>query len=43
MTDDFLSPDDHTPPTEDTEEGLAEDVGLDPSAEDDAGDGDASA
>jgi hypothetical protein len=32
MTDDFLSPDDHTPPGggDDTEEQLAEEVGLDP-------------
>ena len=31
MTDDFLSPDDHTPPAgDDTEEHLAEDVGLVP-------------
>ena len=36
MTDDFLSPDDHTPPAgADTEEHLAEDVGLDPSDDDD--------
>ena len=41
MTDDFLSPDDHTPPAgADTEEHLAEDVGLDASdddADDDSG------
>jgi hypothetical protein len=38
MTDDFLSPDDHTPATGDTEERLSEDVGLDasPDDEDDA-------
>ena len=36
MTDDFLSPDDHTPPAgDDTEEHLAEDVGLDPSPDED--------
>jgi hypothetical protein len=35
MTDDFLSPDDHTPPGgSDTEEHLAEDVGLEPEAAD---------
>jgi hypothetical protein len=39
MTDDFLSPDDHTPAGEDTEERLAEDVGLD-AANEDEDDGD---
>jgi hypothetical protein len=39
MTDDFLSPDDHTPPGgADTEEHLAEDVGLGPSDDDEGGD-----
>jgi transcriptional/translational regulatory protein YebC/TACO1 len=39
MTDDFLSPDDHTPPAgADTEEHLAEDVGLDPSDDDEDND-----
>jgi hypothetical protein len=41
MTDDFLSPDDHTPPAgADTEEHLAEDVGLDPSDDDEDDDDD---
>jgi len=35
VTDDFLSPDDHTPAGDDTEEHLAEDVGLDPSPDED--------
>ena len=40
MTDDFLSPDDRTPPGEDTEERLGEDVGLDAANDDDGDDGD---
>ena len=42
MTDDFLSPDDHTPPGggDDDEERLAEEVGLDPVAGDVDEDGD---
>jgi hypothetical protein len=40
VTDDFLSPDDHTPPGEDTEERLAEDVGLDATPDDEDDDDD---
>ena len=42
MTDDFLSPDDHTPPAgADTEEQLAQDVGLDASDDDEDADDEA--